>query len=104
MGRNQAQGRRTVRSSGKGASAYGAVSRKPRRRRVASERSGPRGMPRGRTASAAGRRSRSTLLFYVLVATVSAQLAAVSMDRGALLTLFTFTGLLLSALAIPAKG
>jgi hypothetical protein len=61
-------------------------------------------MTRGRTASAAGRRSRSTLLFYVWVATVSAQLAAVSMDRGALLALFTVTGLLLSALAIHAKG
>jgi hypothetical protein len=61
-------------------------------------------MGRGITASAAGRRSRRPLLFYVLVATVSAQLAAVAMDRGALLAFFTATGLLLSALAIHAKG
>ena len=60
-------------------------------------------MTRGRTASAAGRRSRPTLLFYVLVATVSAQLAAVAMDRGALLAFFTVTGLLMSASAIQTR-
>jgi hypothetical protein len=86
---------------------YRAIPTKPRRRRVVSERSGPRGprgMTRGRTASAAGRRSRRTLLFYVLVATVSAQLAALYMDKGALLAFFTVAGLLLSALAIHAEG
>lgn len=61
-------------------------------------------MARGRTAISAGRRSRRPLLFYVLVASVSAQLAALSVDRGALLALFTVAGLLVSALAIHAEG
>ncbi len=104
MGRNQAQRHHTVRSSGKGASAYRASSRRPRPRRASSEGPGPERVARRQTAIAAGRRKRRPLLFYVLVASVSAQIAAAFAGLGALLALFTIMGLLLSAVAIHAEG
>lgn len=94
MGRNQAQRRRTVRLSGREKSAYRASSGRPR----------PEGAARRRTAVAAGRRQRRPLLFYVLVVTISAQIAAAFAGMGALLALFTITGLLLSAVAIHDQG
>lgn len=104
MGRNQTQRHRTVRSSGRGAPAYRAASRRQRPRRAASRKPGPERAARGRTAIAAGRRSRRPLLFYVLAASVSAQIAAAFMGIGALVALFTLTGLLMSAVAIHAEG
>jgi hypothetical protein len=104
MGRNQAQRHRTARSSGKGAPAYRASSRRPLPRRASSERPGPERVARRRTAISAGRRSRRPLLFYVLVASVSAQIAAAFAGMGVLVALFTLTGLLLSAVAIHAEG
>ena len=104
MGRNQAQRHRSVRSSGKGAPAYRASSRRPRPGRASSERPRPDRVARRRRAVAAGRRSRRPLLFYVLVASVSAQIAAAFAGIGALVALFTITGLLLSAMAIHAEG
>src|SRR3712207_2719145 len=99
MGRNQAQRHRTARSSVKGATAYRA-SRKPRPRRATTKRPGLERMTRGRKAIAARRRSRGPLLFYVLVASVAAQLAAVFAGSGALVALFTLLGLLVSAVVI----
>jgi hypothetical protein len=58
---------------------------------------------RRRTAIAAGRRKRRPLLFYVLVVSVFAQIAAAFAGAGALLALFTLTGLSLSAVAIHAE-
>ena len=104
MRQNQAQRRRTVRSSGKGASAYRASSWRRRPGRALSERPGPERVARRRTAIAANRKSRRPLLFYVLVASVSAQIAAAFMGMGALVALFTLTGLLMSAVAIHAEG
>lgn len=103
MGRNQAHRHRTVRSSGRGASAYRASSRRPRPGRASSRRPRPERVARRRTATASGRRSRRPLLFYVLVASVSAQIAAAFAGIGALVALFTLTGLLLSAVAIHAE-
>ncbi len=104
MGRTQAQRRRTVRASVKGAPAYRASSRRRRPGRASSERPGPKRVARRRTAIAADRKSRRPLLFYVLVASVSAQIAAAFMGMGALVALFTLTGLLMSAVAIHAEG
>src|SRR5918997_4557722 len=104
MGRNQAQRHRTARPSGKGAPAYRASSGRPRPRRASSRRPGPERVARRRKAISAGRRSRRPLLFYVLVASVSAQIAAAFAGIGALVALFTLTGLLLSAVAIHAEG
>ena len=104
MGRKQAQRRPTVRASGRGASAYRASSRRPRPRRASSEGAVPKRAARRRRAGAAGRRKRRPLLFYVLVASVSAQIAAAFAGIGALLALFTIMGLLLSAVAIHAEG
>jgi hypothetical protein len=94
MGRSQAQRHRTVRSSRKGTSAYRASFEKP----------GPKRAARTRRAVAAGRRKRRPLLLYVLVASVSAQIAAAFVGAGALLALFTIMGLLLSAVAIYREG
>jgi len=111
MGRNQAEQaerqaerHRRVRSSGKGASAYRASSSRRRPGRASSERPGPERVARRRTAIAADRRSRRPLLFYVLVASVSAQIAAAFMGIGTLVALFTLTGLLMSAVAIHTEG
>ena len=104
MRQNQAQQRRTVRLSGKGTSAYRASSRRRRPRRASSERPGPERVARRRTAIAANRKSRRPLLFYVLVASVSAQIAAAFMGMEALVALFTLTGLLMSAVAIHTEG
>jgi len=52
----------------------------------------------------AGRRSRRPLLFYGLVVSVFAQMAAAFAGSGDLVALFTLTGLLLSAVAIHAAG
>lgn len=93
MRQNQAQWHRTARSSVKGASAYRASSERPEPERVA----------RRPTAIAADRKSRRPLLFYVLVASVSAQIAAAFMGIGALVALFTLTGLLMSAVAIHTE-
>ena len=57
-------------------------------------------MARRRPARAAGRRNRETLLFYVLAASIVAQIAAVFADSGVFVALFTVTGLLLSAMVI----
>ncbi len=104
MKRNQAQRQRTVRSSGKGAPAYRVSSRRPRPVRASSERPRPDRVARRRRAIAACRRGRRPLLFYVLVASVAAQLAAAFAGIGALVALFTLTGLLLSAMAIHGEG
>ncbi|HEV2092486.1 MAG TPA: hypothetical protein VGR18_04890 [Rubrobacter sp.] len=48
----------------------------------------------------AGTRGRRPLLFYVLVASVAAQLAAVFAGSGALVALFTLLALLVSAVVI----
>lgn len=81
MRRNQAQRRRIGRSSGKGTPAY-----------------------RERRKVSAGRRSRRSLLFYVLVGSVCAQVAAAYAGMVALLALSTLLGLLLSAVTIRAEG
>jgi len=60
----------------------------------------PERAARRRTAVGAGTRGRRPLLFFVLVASVAAQLAAVFAGSGALVALFTFLGLLLSAVVI----
>lgn len=99
MGWNQAQRQRTVRSSGKGAPAYRA-SRRLRPERESSRRSVPKRAARRRPAVGAGTRGRRRLLFYVLVASVAAQLAAVFTGSAALVALFTLLGLLLSAVVI----
>ncbi len=104
MGRSQAQRHRAVRSTGKGTSAYRASSRRPRPRRASSEGPVPKRAARRRRAVATGRRKRRPLLFYVLVASVSAQIAAAFAGTGALLALFTIMGLLLSAMAIHGQG
>ena len=104
MGRKQAQRRPTVRASGRGASAYRASSRRLRPGRTSPKRPAPKRVARRRRAIADGRRKRRPLLFYVLVATVSAQIAAAFAGKGALLALFTIMGLLLSAVAIHAEG
>jgi hypothetical protein len=64
---------------------------------------GPGRAARRRTAVAAGRRSRRPLLFYVLVASVAAQLVALFADSGALMALVTLAGLLLCAVVIRAE-
>ncbi len=99
MGRNQAQRHRTVRSSVKGTPAYRA-SRRLRPGRASSRRLVPKRTARKRTAVGAGTRGRRRLLFYVLVASVAAQLAAVFAGSGALVALFTLLALLLSAVVI----
>ena len=99
MGRNQAQRHRAVRSSGKGAPAYRAP-RRPRPGRASSGRSAPKRAARRRTAVGADERDRRRLFFYVLVASVAAQIAAVFAGSGALLALLTLLGLLLSGLVI----
>jgi len=103
MRQNQAQRPRTDRSSGKRASAYRATSRRPQPRRVSPRRPRPERSARRRTAIAADRRSRRSLLFFVLVVSVAAQFTAVFADSGALVALFTLTGLLLSAVVIRAE-
>ncbi|HEV2745174.1 MAG TPA: hypothetical protein VGV91_18610 [Rubrobacter sp.] len=52
----------------------------------------------------AGRKNRRPLLFYVLVGSVCAQVAAAYAGMVSLLALFTLGGLLLSAVAIHAEG
>ena len=104
MRQNQAQWRRTRRSSGKGASAYRTPSGRPKSRRTASRRPNSGRVSRRRTAVVAGRRSRRPLLFYGLVVSVFAQMAAAFAGSGDLVALFTLTGLLLSAVAIHAAG
>ena len=99
MGRNQAQRHRTVRKLGKGALAYRAP-RRPRPGRASSRRLGPERATRRRTAVGADTRGRRPLLFFVLVASVAAQLAAVFAGSGALVALFTLLGLLLCAVVI----
>lgn len=78
------------------------ASRRPRPGRASSRRSAPEGAARRRTAVGAGTKSRRPLLFYVLVASVAAQLAAVFAGSGALVALFTLFGLVLSAVVIHA--
>ena len=99
MGRNQAQRHRRVRSSGKGAPAYRAP-RRSRPGRASSRRLVPERAAHRRTAVGAGTRGRRPLLFYVLVASVAAQIAAAFAGSGALLALLTLLGLLLSGLVI----
>jgi len=104
MRQNQAQRHRTGRLSGKGASDYRVSSRRPRRRRAASASPRPGRPARRRKVVNRDRRNRRPLLFYVLVASVSAQIASAFAGMGALVALFTLTGLLLSAMAIYAEG
>ncbi len=99
MGRNQAQRHRAVRSSAKKAPAHRAP-RRPRPGRAFSERPRPKRAARRRKAVGAGERDRRRLFFYVLVASVAAQLAAVFAGSGVLVALFTLLGLLLSAVVI----
>jgi hypothetical protein len=99
MGRNQAQRQGTVRSSVKGAPAHRAP-RRPRPGRAFSERPRPKRAARRRKAVGAGERDRRRLFFYVLVASVAAQIAAAFAGSGALLALLTLLGLLLSGLVI----
>ena len=99
MGRNQAQRHRAVRSSGKGTPAYRAP-RRPRPGRASSGRSVPKRAARRRTAVGAGRRSRRPLLFYLLVASVAAQIAAAFAGSGVLVALLTLWALLVCAVVI----
>ncbi len=99
MGRNQAQRQRTVRSSGKKAPAHRAF-RRPRPGRAFSERPRPKRAARRRKAVGAGRRSRRPLLFYLLVASVAAQIAAAFAGNGVLVALFTLWALLVCAVVI----
>ncbi len=99
MGRNQAQRQRTVRSSGKKAPAHRAF-RRPRPGRAFSERPRPKRAARRRKAVGAGERDRRRLFFYVLVASVAAQIAAAFAGSGVLVALLTLLGLLLSGLVI----
>lgn len=94
MRRNPAQQHRTGRSSGKGASAYRAASRRPGPGRVARSR---------RTAFAASERRRRPLLFFALVAIVAGLFAASFADMVAFVALFALTGLLLCAVVIRAE-
>ncbi len=82
---------RNGRSSGKGASAYRAASRRPGR--VARRR---------RALAAARRRRRRPLLFFALVASFAAELAAIAVDMEALVLLFSLTTLFLCAVAFQA--
>ncbi len=99
MGRNQAQRQRTVRSSVKGAPAHRGP-RRPRPGRAFSERPRPKRAARRRKAVGAGERDRRRLFFYVLVASVAAQIAAAFAGSGVLVALLTLLGLLLSGLVI----
>ncbi len=99
MGRNQAHRHRIVRSSVRGSPAY-RDSRRLRPGRASSKRLVPKRAARRRTAVGAGKRGRRRLLFYMLVASVAAQLAAVFAGSGAFVALFTILGLLLSAVVI----
>ena len=90
MGLNSAQ-QRTGRSSGKGASAHRAASRRPGR------------VARRRTAIAADRRrSRRPLLFYALTLSFAGELAAIVFDVEALVLLLSLTTLFLCAVAFQA--
>ena len=71
---------------------------------ASSRRLGPKQAARRRTAVGAGRRGRRPLLFYVLVASVAAQLAAAFAGSVTLTALFTLLGLLLCAVVIRAEG
>ncbi len=102
MRQNQVQRHCTVRSSGKGVPAYRA-SRRLRPGRASSRRLGPKRAARTRTAVGAGRRSRRPLLFFVLVASVAAQLAAAFAGSAALMAFITLTGLLLCAVVIRTE-
>jgi hypothetical protein len=94
MRQNPAQQHRTGRSSGKGAPAYQAASR----------RSGTERVARRRTAIAAGRkRRRRPLLFFALVASVAGTFAAIFADIATLVALFALLGLLLCAVVIRAE-
>lgn len=90
--------------SGKGVSAYRASPGGSKPRRAASRGLRTKRAARRRKAIAAAPTSRRPLLFYVLVASVSAQIAAAFAGIGALVAFFTLTGLLLSAVAIYAGG
>ena len=85
---------RTGRSTGKGASAYRSASRRPRAAR--------RSVARRRAAIAAGRKGGRPLLFYAVVASVAGELAAVAVDKEALVLLFSLTGLFLCAVIFRA--
>ena len=85
---------RTGRSSGKGASAYRSASGRPRAAR--------RPVTRRRAAISAGRKGRRPLLFYVLAASVAEELAAIIVDKEALVLLFSLTGLCLCAMMFRA--
>lgn len=61
-------------------------------------------MARGKRGRGRNRGSRLPLLFFVLVASVAAQLVAVFANSGALVALVTLAGLLLCAAVIRAKG
>ena len=104
MWQNQTQRHRVGRSPGKGTTEYRASSGRLKPRRATSRKPNPGRVSRRRTAVAAGRMSRRPLLFYVLVASVSAQIAAAFMGIGTLVALFTLTGLLMSAVAIHMEG
>jgi hypothetical protein len=84
----------TGRFSGNGASAYRSASGRPRAAR--------RPVTRRRAAIAAGRNGRRPLLFYALTASVAGELAAVVVDKEALVLLFSLTGLFLCAVIIRA--
>lgn len=89
---------RNAPSSGKGASAYRAASRRrPRAGRVV----------RRRTAIAAGRARRRSkrrlLLFYALIASVAVELAAIIVDMEALVLVFSLTALFLCGMLFQAE-
>ncbi len=91
MGLRSAQ-QRTGRSSGKGAPAHRAASRRPAR------------VARRRTAIAADRRRRRRrpLLFYALTLSFAGELAAIVSDVEALVLLLSLTTLFLCAVAFQA--
>lgn len=103
MRRAQAQRHHTVQSSERRASAHRVVHKRSRPARAASRTLGPKRVVRGRSGHGRNRRSRRPLLFFVLVASVAAQLAAVFANSGALVALITLVGLLLCAVVIRAE-
>jgi hypothetical protein len=86
---------RTGRFFGKGASVHRAGPRRPRAGRRPT-------VTRRRAAIAAGRKSRRSLLFYALTASVAGELAAIVVDMEALVLLFSLTGLFLCAVVFQA--
>ena len=86
---------RTGRSFGKGAPGHRVARRRPRAGRRPA-------VTRRRAGIAAGRRRRRPLIFYAVTASVAGELAAIVVDREALVLLFSLTGLFLCTMIFRA--